>query len=314
MTTIGSGRGGLPARLLNWLVGAPGKPAGLVEPAPGSSDPALSGSALSGSVRFGSGSSGPVLSGPTRARRGTSTVRRAASEAIQTLSEAWLRASLDAGWRGIGDWWHPACDSVLESLVLRRDPSTSIARLGRARAELGCTIEESIDDLVALWRVYARTEPSAETLRALAGGWAEAGLEPVGADTCIDPMTRLATRAYLEARLSELYRDARPGRPAELYTLVVVDIGQSAGLTNLADMCRVAEALRRCWNNGEPMARIAPGRAVALVTPTDGLSARLEELQDLLCGPGEPMCAAIWVEELPRTFGMVEGLLLDLAH
>lgn len=234
---------------------------------------------------------------------------------LQTLREAWRSASLETGWMNHSDWWHPSCDAVLEALTSRTDPTPAVARLGQARAELGCTIEESIDDLSALWQVYARTDPSLGMLRSLAVGWAEVGLKPMGADTCIDPVTRLATRPYLEARLGEMYRDARPGHPSELYSLVVVDIGQASGLLDLPQLSRVAEALRRCCTNGEPMARVAAGRFVALVHSGASLAGKLDELQELLCGPEESdLCAAIWVEALPQTFPFVQGLLLDLSR
>lgn len=275
----------MPARLLSWLVGAPAR-AGADEPA-----------------------------GQESWEEPAAVFPAAACYQVESLREAWRSASVDSGWMSIGDWWHPACDALIEALAAHADPSAAIARLGQARAELGCTIEESIDDLLALWWVYARTDPSAPLLRTLAGGWAEAGLMPVGAGTCTDPMTQLATRAYLETRLAELYRDARPGHPSDLYNLVVVDIDQGLGLMNLPEMSRVAEALRRCCSHGEPIARIAPGRAVALVRCGPTLAAKLDELHELLCGSEESQVhAVIWVEALPRTFGCVPGLLLDLSR
>lgn len=231
------------------------------------------------------------------------------------LRERWQQASLVGGWMSGSDWWDPACDAVVEALVAGVDPQPALHRLGRARAELGCPVEETIDDLVALWQAFALREPPVRALRALASGWAEAGLEPVGAVSCLDPMTRMATRSYLEARLAELYRDARPGHPADLYTLVIIDVDEAGPLGGVARMCRVAEVLRRVFTSGETLARVAPGRAVALCQAGPDLASRLHHLEGLLRDrDADELGAAIWMESLPRSFGLVHGLLTDLTR
>lgn len=235
---------------------------------------------------------------------------------VDALRTRWAEESAASGWLAVSDWWDPACDAVVEALVARRDPSAAIFRLGVARADLGCGIEETIDDLVALWRIYIGGEPPAFLVRQVCSGWADAGLRPLGADTCIDPTTQLFTRAYLEARLGDLYRNGRGGLPADEYALVVVDIGAGARMSGLPVMGRVAEALRRVCTGGETLAVLALGRAVALCAHGSELPAQLSELDLLLSNGdlGRDLCAAIWVESLPRTFALVQGLLQDLAR
>ncbi len=235
---------------------------------------------------------------------------------MKVLLTRWRAQSVALGWLAVSDWWSPACDALAEAMVVGRSPLAVVARLGAARAELGCGIEETIDDVTALWHVCTGGDPPLEVVRAVAGGWADTGLLPIGADSCIDQLTRLTTRAYLEARLAELYRDGRPGRPAERYCLLVVDIGKVHTLADLGAISRVAEALRRTCTNGETLARLGPGRAVALCEAGPDLAMRLAMLEGLVQNPelGKDLHAAIWVESLPRAFSLVQGLLFDLSR
>lgn len=235
---------------------------------------------------------------------------------MDALRQRWREASVVDGWLSASDWWDPACDAVVEALVGGRCPLAALHRLGHARAGLGCGVEETIDDVVALWRVRTAGEPPVSVVRALASGWADAGLQPVGADSCFDPVSGLFTRAYLEARLAELYRDGRPGHPADRYALIVVDIGQLSPLTGVGAISRIAEALRRTFTAGEALARFASGRAVALCKSGPELADRLSYLEGLLRNPelGDDLFAAIWVESLPRTFAPVKSLLVDLSR
>lgn len=232
------------------------------------------------------------------------------------LREAWCQASVAGGWLTVTDWWDPACDAVIDCLVDGQDPAPALQRLGIARAELGCSVEETIDDVLALWQAYEGRAPTLDRVRCLLSGWAEAGLKPVGADTCVDPISMLATRAYLEARLAELYRDGRPSHPSDRFNLIVVDVATGDGFTGVGAMARVAESLRRVCTNGETLAGLAPGRAVALVESGPDLADQLAELEGLLATPElvDMLCATIWVESLPRTYPFVQGLLIDLSR
>ena len=248
-----------------------------------------------------------VVTGP-----GPGTV--ALPDAAAALQENWRRESLATGWFSPADWWDPACDAVVESVLSGADPLAPVARLGRVRAELGCTIEESLDDLAALFVAAGAQEPSLETVRALAGGWAESGLQEVGAASCFDSVTGLCTRAYLEARLAELYRDGRPGHPADQLCLVIVDIGIPGDLNGLPALHRTSEMLRRTFTKGSTLARIGPGRFLAVTAAGPALPGHLKTLEGLLSGHEDDTAAAVWVESLPRTYGLVGGLLDDLAH
>ena len=116
---------------------------------------------------------------------------------------------------------------------------------------------------------------------------------------------------------SSLIADARPGHPAERYALVVVDIGDRVRVPgDIAPISRVAEVLRRSFTRGETLARLAPGRAVALCPHGADLAGTLCAVDGMLATPHleHDLHAAVWVESLPRTFALVQGLLLDLSR
>lgn len=232
---------------------------------------------------------------------------------VEKLTARWRAHSEQHGWLAASDWWDPACDAVVEALLSGHSLEPALTRLGHARAELGCGIEETLDDLIALWRAHFGSDPTATAMRALASGWADAGMRPIGADSCIDPLTRLVSKAYLEARLSELYRDSRSRHPAELYCLIVVDVGEINSFSGLTTMGRVAEAMRRVCTNGETTARLARGRAVVICPNGPQLAEQLAEL-DALLNDENAEHASVWIEALPRTFPLCQGLLTDLSR
>lgn len=252
--------------------------------------------------------------GSARTEVGDSVSRTvSASDQARLLLTEWQAHSLQVGWFSRSDWWDPACDAVVESLVAGTDVRPPVGRLGNARAQLGCTIEETLDDLAALYVVRGVGVPPVDVIRALAAGWAESGLREIGAASCYDTATGLTTRAYLEARLGELYRDGRPGHPADALCLIVVDVDAAPGLPGLPMMCRISEVLRRTFTQGHTIARIASGRFVALAPVGPALPAQLKSVESSLCEP-EVAGASLWVESLPRTFGLVPGLLDDLGR
>jgi hypothetical protein len=265
----------------------------------------------------------------TQARPGVPQPRESGWPAVSDvraarLREAWFTRSVETCWSAASDWWDPACDAVVEALADGRDPRPVVRRLGRARSHLGVPVEETLDDVIALWDVQSRREPPARVLRAAAAGWAEAGLEPAGAASCFDAMTGLSTRAHLEARLGELYRSGDLGGTVPGYQLVVLDVGLMPVAEGVGDdgpwrhveaVYRCAEAVRRVFGTGETLSRLAPARISALARTGPGLTGRLGALDGLLAAAADPdVSPSVWVESLPRTYGLVPQLLADLAR
>ncbi len=254
------------------------------------------------------------------------------------LSERWRAASLDSGWIVPRDWWVPAVDAVAEALGDGRDPAPSCARLGHARAQAGVGLDEAFGDLAALHSVLGRPRPAgtirvpsargidavpARLVRALALGWAEVACAPAAAG-CEDPMTGLASQAYLRTRLGEIYREAeRDGLAApESSAFVLVDPGDLVTATaiplELARLGRaltVAECLRAVFSGGETLCALRPTRMIALTAREPGLAVRVSGLRRLLgdrLPPGPPVRA--WVEGLPATLDGALRLIGELAR
>jgi hypothetical protein len=245
------------------------------------------------------------------------------SSQAATLRDSWYRRSAGASWSSSTDWWDPACDAVVEALAGGTDPRPAARRLGVVRSRLGATVEETMDDVIALWAVWSRSEPPAKVLRAVASGWAETGLEPAGAASCFDPVTGLCTRAHLEARLAELYRSGALGGRAAGYQLVVLDVtllpaprrSEDLAWRQVEAVSRSGEALRRVFHDGETLVRLAPSRVGALAQSGPELNGKLGALDALLAaGAQADVAPSVWVESLPRTFSTVPQLLVDLAR
>lgn len=241
------------------------------------------------------------------------------------LRRHWFQQSTAGGWLYDPDWWHPACDAVAEALVHGRPADPALRRLGAGRADLGCTVEETLDDVLALWRVLDGGEPPARVTRALLGGWAEAGMDRSENSCCTDTVTGLATRSHLQSRLGEMYREVPGDPPAAGYVLVVLDLclpepagpGVAPGLARVGAVCRAAEVLRRAFPHGPVRARLAPARVAALVRSGRELSEGLATVEALLdsapSGPGDAVTTC-WVESLPRRWSLVSELLADLSR
>jgi hypothetical protein len=271
------------------------------------------------------------------------TSRFGTEESARRLADRWRTTSLRVGWAVPADWWAPAVDAVTEALCDGRDAAAPCAQLGRARAEAGVSLQETLADLVALYTALTEAEPAepaaepgaaepgaagdrpagapGRLVQALALGWAEVTCDPTAAASCADPLTGLAVPAYLRQRLGEVYREGeRRGLPVPAtHALLVAEIELSGGsrLTQLSRSVLLAECLRVTFPGGETLCGIAPGRVVALVRRTGGLSAWAAALRRLLALELEPLTARparIWIEGLPGTLAAAHLLVADLVR
>jgi len=195
----------------------------------------------------------------------------------EQIRRAWRHESLGSGWRRPDDWWVPEVDALAGALsrptVLDDDGRLAAtvpacAALGQARAEAGVGLAEALDDLAALYRTLPVGVPPLPSVRAFVESWADVWLRAVADAGCVDPLTELASRGYLHARLTELYRAAEQdgGSVPDRYRLVVATLeGMEPGWRLLLRRVAVAEALRVAFPGGETLAGLAPRRAVAVV-------------------------------------------------
>ena len=206
-------------------------------------------------------------------------------------------------------------DALLADAVRDGRPDVADVALvvGASAARLGVPLHEVMDHVE---RAFAGQPPSFEATRAAVLAWADEALVLRADISCEDPLTSLATTAYVRSRLAEIYRGAeRDGHEAAHRTaFVVVELPRASAGHELEQSLRaldVAEAMRAVFAGDETVARVSPRRFAALVGRgrTDVLT--LSTLRILLeRSLDESMQPRVWVEELPPS---VEGVARVLA-
>lgn len=249
--------------------------------------------------------------------RGSDALGRDDGDPVGRLRERWRAGSLVAGWSVPGDWWAPAVESVVESVVAwpvdGRGLGWACEQLGRARGRAGAGIGETLDDLGALFGALGSAGPPLPLVRAVAEGWVDAGLIGLGRETCEDPLTGLATLSYLRSRLAELYRAAAAtGDPvARTHCLVMVDLSDgSPPWRRLARAIVAGADLRAAFQAGETLTLIGAGRAAALARVRPELEFQTAALRRALGGPGAVL---VWIERLPQRHEDAMALLDSLS-
>lgn len=243
-----------------------------------------------------------------------------------TLRETWRSESSGTGGRGTWsrprDWWVPEVDALAETLCARptRGARPSGARtadgvvpacalLGQARAEAGVGLAEALDDLCAVFRLVPAGSPPLPAVRAFVEAWADVWLRGVAGAGCVDPLTQLATPAYLRTRLGEIYRSGPAGGHALL--VVALDTGTDGGWRLLARRLAVAETLRATWPGGETIVGLSPVRCAVLVArESAGPDAQRRLRARLAERTGADLAA--WLVDLPADESAVGDLLAEL--
>jgi hypothetical protein len=237
---------------------------------------------------------------PDREAQGREAQGREARIREAQIREEWRGRSLANGWRTPDDWYNAAVDEVLSGCRNRAlapggaglaavgdsDLTPACAGLGRARARAGIGIAETIDDLAALYSVLGDGQtPAATPLRlicAIAEGWAEESLGQFARGGCEDPLSGLATLAYLRTRLGEVYREAEHGgtSPADTHRLLVVRLPRRQDpWRRMALAIGVGHDLRAAFPGGETLSMARPGPAIALVRAHGDLPLRYARLR-----------------------------------
>jgi GGDEF domain-containing protein len=200
--------------------------------------------------------------------------------ALRILRARWRTASIANGWRFPSDWPLPEVDLVCASVLASVDLCGALDRLGRARAQAGAGLEETLVDLAALHAVLSNpdsedglvsidvdTTPS-RLVRIAALAWADESFSELTEARTTHGLTGLGTEAYLRTRLGEVYRQAaRDGnRVRDTHALLVVTLDLSAvvGWSRMMAMVLVADVLRQVFDGGESSAVLGPSVAVVL--------------------------------------------------
>ncbi|WP_026115942.1 hypothetical protein [Nocardiopsis kunsanensis] len=225
------------------------------------------------------------------------------------LRAPWGRRSRAKGWAAPEDWWTPAVDAVCAAHIDGRDLTGPCTRLGSARARNSIGVGQSLTDLAAFTDVAGWDEPPLELLRALAEGWADADR---GTDTCQDPLTGLASDAYLRTRLAELYRCPEEAEPAATHHRLLV-VSLDAGLDpwrRTARLIVLGHELGRFFTRGESVCVLSRGRVAVLVPAHPDPAGQVQALRS---GPGSDTGASVCEVALPPTHREAVTLLDILA-
>jgi hypothetical protein len=237
---------------------------------------------------------------------------------MATLRDTWRLRSLASGWHAADDWHSQAVDAVAEAM-LPGVPSADLARacgtLGKARAQAGAGITETITDLAALYAVLNRGNPPLPLVNAIAEGWAEEGLTRYAKGSCEDPLTGLTSVPYLRTRLAEVYREADQlgTSPARTHRLVVVSPARRPDpWRRLAVDILLGHDLRAAFPGGATLAQSpVSGAGLALINAQAGLTARYTKLRRTVeLGYG----AQTRMSSLPALLTEALRLVDELAH
>jgi len=248
---------------------------------------------------------------------------RPATPSFAEMHDRWCTESRARLGLSRQQWHHPATGRLVADLAAGADLTGALAHLGEARAGAGLSLDETLSDLAVLGRLVPHppaTDPDVgvlrvDTLRAasVAGtAWAESFYGEIRSPGCTDPVTGLATGAYLEARLEQLYRQGahhRPG-PDRSHVLVVLEL-RSAGTSPfgaVARRIRAAAELRSTQSASD---------TIAVLEPTHALVALVEDRPELADDVAALGAAAprdrVWVEVLPPTVDEALALVRELA-
>ncbi|RKT57516.1 GGDEF domain-containing protein [Saccharothrix australiensis] len=260
---------------------------------------------------------------------GNPVVARRCGADVRALRSRWRTASLAAGWSYPADWPLEEVDEVCAVVLAGADAGHELYRLGAARAEAGAGLAETLLDLAALHAVLAEPVGSAgivspnvdaipaRMLRTTALGWGDVMSAQAASCAADNPLTGLATGAYLRTRLREVYAEARTsGRRDHVLVFVSLDLGRTTGWSRVVAMTLLADALREVFDSGQTIASVGPSVAAVLLKPDANLHRSVVNLRLLAADrlAVDPHVAStgpveVWLEPLPATYEEVGELL-----
>ena len=258
------------------------------------------------------------------------------ARAFHALRSRWRTASVGSGWPFPTDWALAEVDLVCEAVLAGVDPGNALGRLGRARAEAGSGLGETLQDVAALHAVLTVPEhhdglvaadpdaTPARLLRVTALAWSDVLVRQLADGEVRDGLTGLATAAYLRARLREVYRAAAaegfPIRSRYVLVVITVDMADATGWSRLAAMVLLADVLRNEFDGGQTLATIAPDTMVALAERDGRIAERTASLRWLAAARlgvdaqlSRIAVPTVWLEPLPDTHDAACRLVSELA-
>jgi hypothetical protein len=197
-------------------------------------------------------------------------------------------------------------DALAAALAAGRDPVAASGRLGAARAHAGVGAREALTDIYALYRQLPGGGPPLTVVRALVEGWTEATVAGITSATCVDPLSGLASAAYLRTRLTEVYRESERDAAVatDRHVILVVDLGERSGDAAWEGMLfrlTLGDCLRAAFSGGETLALVGPRAVLGLVARDQHLARRVETLRARLARMRDLEGVRVWLERLPES-------------
>lgn len=271
-----------------------------------------------------------IASGAAAARKGRTLRKRhgdpgdetwrTSAEPTERMRVDWLRASIDAGWAEVDEWYQPVVDDVVRAVFNRAELRDPIAALAAQRCLYGVTLDETLAD-VGAFVVSAPPElmyhvDRFEIARVAADAWYRSSVDPQTIQPCRDPLTGLSSEGHLLVHAAELYQQALATglEASSTHELVVLGWEHTAeSAAELGMRIRLAAHFQRCFDGGQTIAQIGEG-AIVVITRRDLCPQELLEqvergLADVMAGAGHTK-ATRW--PFPRTIDALSDLLSSL--
>jgi hypothetical protein len=245
---------------------------------------------------------------------------RATAEPTERLRVDWLRASIDAGWAEVDEWYQPVVDDVVRAVFNRTELRDPIAALAAQRCLYGVTLDETLADVGAF---VASAPPDLmhhvdrfEIARITADAWYRSSVDPQAIQPCRDPLTGLSSEGHLLVRAAELYQQALATGLEASSTHELVVLGWEHASESAAELgmrIRLAAHFQRCFDGGQTIAQIGDGAIVVItrrdLCPQEMLDQVEGALEDVMAGAVHTK-ATRW--PFPRTIDDLSDLLSSL--
>jgi hypothetical protein len=205
----------------------------------------------------------------------------------------------------------PSFEAVGEALAAGSSSVDACWVVGRAQAELGSSLGESLEGLRATTRLVVDRDPAFAESSALSTAWSESVLGYLHGLSCADPLTGLSTHAHLRERIAELYRNAIVDNVSRSHALVVADAGALQDPISAARrLTLLGQTARTVFTGTETVAQVGHAKVVVVAARNDALAERVSLLRRMV----ERQAERVWIEGLPGTDASAVSLLDELAR
>lgn len=213
----------------------------------------------------------------------------------------------------------PRFEAVGEALAAGTTSVEACWVVGRALAELGSSLGETLEGLRATTQLVAGRDPRFDETHALSLAWSESILGYLHGLSCADPLTGLSTHAHIRERISELYRHALQDSAAtgivegvsRTHALVITDAGDVPdAMSAVRRLTLLGQAARSVFSGTETIGQVGHTKVVVIAPRNDALARRVSLLRRMVGQHAE----RVWIEGLPGTDASAASLLDELAR